>query len=235
MRGPDACSICRRAFPNDDEAEEHRARYPNCLVINRGTRANVPASEPPVANQPETSQTTRVGTRIRTAAAIITPVVNPPGGNPPGGNAPPGGNNVPRDGQPRNPDTLGRPKEGPRAEHAGEVAAAAPIEIEGYSLNYITIPPNFFEMLETEIVPRGERSPAITNFARTITHNQNYRMKKLKGLLALLTAISLDGSYLFIRLCSILSLLFAFANCCLGFYTPDVNYFIVRITERNSF
>ncbi|KAI9255008.1 hypothetical protein EDC94DRAFT_662176 [Helicostylum pulchrum] len=209
----DVCPICRRAFPSYAEVEAHRVRYPDCLVVERGTLGIVPAAQPPVANQPEISQT-RSSSHRRNTAAVNTSEVNMAVATPSGGN------NVPRDGQPRNEEVSRAERAAPAGE---EVAAPAPIEIEGYSLNYITIPLNFFETLETEIVPRGERSPAITNFARAVTRNQNSRMKKL----ALLTSILLDGSYLFIRLCSTLSLLLAFAYCCMGYHTPSVEYFIV--------
>ncbi|GAA5811295.1 hypothetical protein MFLAVUS_004728 [Mucor flavus] len=169
-----------------------------------------PATDPPATDPPATNPPT---TR---PPATNPPATNPPATNPPAtdpsatnppATRPPAADPPVRNRRSRISDPPGLPEGSRRAapvvnDGTEPVAHPVPIEIEGYSLNYITLPSNFLETLENENVPAGERSPAITEFVRTIIQHRQSRKNKFKALVASIIAYTLHGTYNFFRFLS---------------------------------
>ncbi|KAG2230845.1 hypothetical protein INT48_003998 [Thamnidium elegans] len=196
------------AIPPKDNAPVADPSKDNASVADP-PKDNAPIPNQPVANQSRT-------TSPRDNAPVADPVEN----------------NVPRVRQSKIPAAPGLPATPDNPQEPGleriviDPGAArecllAPIEIEGYSLNYITLRANFFETLETEKVLPDQRSTAVIKLARTISQEQRSFENTLKRYLALLVVALLDGSYIFFRSFSIASLILAFVYCCMGEYIPQ--------------
>lgn len=103
-------------------------------------------------------------------------------------------------------------------------------EIEGYSLNYVVIPPQFFNDLENEQTTAENRGQTLINFANA-THEEYYSRTNVikRDLYEFIRSSLLSVSFAFELLC-ILSLLLAFYYSSSG-NGSLVNYFIIGIEQ----